>query len=114
MEVPGIADLELLASGANGSVYSGREVDLDRSVAVKVMRAGIDGAERRFEREKRAMGRLSNIPGIAPIYRVGTTPEGSPFLVMPLYARSAQDLLKQELPFKEQPRPQKAARYDQV
>jgi len=96
VNVPGVADLELLASGANGSVYSGREIGLDRSVAVKVMRAGLDGAERRFEREKRAMGRLSNVRGVAPIYRVGTTDDGSPYLVMPLYKRSAQQLIEQK------------------
>lgn len=95
VEIPGVDDVEILASTANGSVYSGVEAEFDRRVAVKVMRSGIDGAERRFARERRTMGRLSEIRGIAPIYRSGLLDSGEPFLVMPLYSQSLQDILNQ-------------------
>ena len=93
VEIPGLDDVELLASTANGSVYAGTETQFDRRVAVKVMRAGIDGAERRFARELKSMGRLSPISGIAPVYSSGILDSGEPFIVMPLYQQSLQEVL---------------------
>ena len=93
IEIPGVEDVEILAATANGSVYSGTEAEFDRRVAIKVMRPGLDGAERRFARERKTMGRLSEIPGIAPVYRSGLLDSGEPFIVMPLYANSLQDVI---------------------
>ena len=92
-EIPGVDDLELIASGANGTVWSGVEPDLDRKVAVKVLRSGDNTNERRFSRERKAMGRLSGIAGVVPIHRAGVTERGELFLVMPLYRQSLQDVL---------------------
>ncbi len=47
---------------------------------------------RRFDRERKAMGRLSNHEGIVPVYSSGITSLGEPYLVMPYYPNgSLQD-----------------------
>ena len=62
-------------------------------VAVKVINSGHDpDVARRFDRERKAMGRLSNHEGIVPVYSTGVTDYGEPFLVMPYYPNgSLQD-----------------------
>jgi serine/threonine protein kinase len=75
-------------------VYRAREVDHDRWVAVKVLRGLADEAAlRRFDRERRAMGRLSELDGIVTIHYSGFTAAGDPYLVMPLLPVSLQDRL---------------------
>ncbi|MBP7570659.1 MAG: serine/threonine-protein kinase [Acidobacteria bacterium] len=87
--------LDLLGAGGMGAVYKARDTRLDRTVAVKVLLpdAAADAAHRaRFEREARAISRLSH-PHICALFDVGrdapspAPPEGgggSPvdFLVM--------------------------------
>jgi Tol biopolymer transport system component/tRNA A-37 threonylcarbamoyl transferase component Bud32 len=68
-----------------GEVYRARDTRLDRSVALKVLHAHLaaDTVRReRFEREARAVSRLSH-PSICALYDVGEH-EGSGFLVMEL------------------------------
>ena len=91
--IAGIDHVEPLAVGGNSVVFKARQVDLDRTVVVKVLRAATDpGTRRRFDRERKAMGRLSQHPGIVPIYEGGFTAKGEPFLIMPFYERgSLQD-----------------------
>jgi len=62
-------------------------------IAVKVINSGHDpDVVRRFDRERKAMGRLSNHEGIVPVYSSGVTGYGEPFLVMPYYPNgSLQD-----------------------
>ena len=87
--------LDQLGAGGMGAVYKARDTRLDRTVAVKVLLpdAAADAAHRaRFEREARAISRLSH-PHICALFDVGrdipspAPPEGgvgSPvdFLVM--------------------------------
>ncbi len=77
----------LLGSGGMGVVYRARRTDglFERDVAVKLIRAErmSDTAVRRFESERRALAAL-NHPNIARLYDGGTTPEGTPWLVMEL------------------------------
>jgi len=76
-------------------VYRARQAELDRDVVVKVL-TNVDAkaTRRRFDRERRAMGRLSQASGIAPLYGSGFTSSGSPYLLMPFYeAGSLQDLV---------------------
>ena len=70
-------------------VYRARQVALDRDVVVKVLFAADEATQRRFDRERRAMGRLSQAPGIAPVYDSGFTPTGQPWLLMPHYERGS-------------------------
>ncbi len=76
-------------------MYRARQTDLDRDVVVKVL-TNVDGetTRRRFDRERRAMGRLSQTAGIAPLYGSGFTVTGQPYLLMPFYEQgSLQDEL---------------------
>jgi eukaryotic-like serine/threonine-protein kinase len=81
--------LEPLGSGGMGEVYRARDVRLDRLVAIKVLSSGRDtapGARERFEREARAISRLSH-PRICTVHDVGVAElSGSnvPYLVMEL------------------------------
>lgn len=98
-DIGGIVDLEPLGTGANAYVWRGRDERHDRDVAVKVLRSSGDpDTLRRFERECRAMGRLSAIPNIVPVYTSGATDEGEPYLVMPLLAGSLQQTIKKHGP----------------
>jgi eukaryotic-like serine/threonine-protein kinase len=63
---------DLLGSGAMGRVYSAWEPDLDRRVAIKIVR---DAARGRALREAQAMARL-NHPNVVTVHEVGTTEDG--------------------------------------
>jgi serine/threonine protein kinase/Tol biopolymer transport system component len=92
---PGIAlgryRLEVrIGEGGMGSVWRARDEVLERDVALKVlprMLVSDPSAQRRFEREARAMGRLQH-PNVVGIYDIGTADPGTgeelPFLVMEL------------------------------
>jgi WD40 repeat protein/tRNA A-37 threonylcarbamoyl transferase component Bud32/tetratricopeptide (TPR) repeat protein len=74
--------LQTVGSGAFGTVYKAHDPKLDRTVAVKVPRAGNlpDGQELdRFLREARSTAQLRH-PAIVPVYEAGQD-EGVPFLV---------------------------------
>ena len=81
--------LEPLGSGGMGEVYRARDTRLDRLVAIKVLSSERDtapGSRERFEREARAISRLSH-PRICTIHDVGTADidgQALPFLVMEL------------------------------
>ncbi len=83
--IPGVEDLEPIGRGGFSVVYRGRQPDLGREVAVKVISSpfasGSDGDQ--WRREISAMGRLSNHPNIVSAYAGGTTDDGWPYLVMP-------------------------------
>jgi len=76
----------VIASGGMGTVYKAVQESPRRTVAVKVMKAGVNTAAelRRFEFEAQLLGRLRH-PGIAQIYEAGTHCEGGssvPFFAM--------------------------------
>ena len=75
----------LIGTGGMGVVYRGYDPDLDREVAVKVLKSGVlekpDHLER-FKRECRAAAKLSH-SGVVHVYDAGVI-EGSPYLVMEL------------------------------
>jgi tetratricopeptide (TPR) repeat protein/predicted Ser/Thr protein kinase len=66
--------VRLLGEGGMGTVYLAEQERPRRTVALKVMRAGLSAAtslRRRFELEAEVLGRLEH-PGIARIYDAGT------------------------------------------
>jgi serine/threonine protein kinase len=78
--VPGVERLEEIGRGGSGVVYRGWQPDFGRWVAIKVFSPNED--VRRLERERLAVGRLSDHPAIAPVYGGGITGDGRPYLVM--------------------------------
>ncbi|TWU43362.1 Serine/threonine-protein kinase PrkC [Novipirellula aureliae] len=65
--------LEMLGKGGMGIVYLARQTDLDRLVAVKMIRGGMLADEsdvRRFYTEAQAAAKL-NHPGIVPVHHFG-------------------------------------------
>jgi serine/threonine-protein kinase len=75
--------IRLLGAGGMGEVYAARDRQLNRSVALKVLRADAAGPARyaRFEQEARAASAL-NHPNICHTYRRGETPDGRPYIAM--------------------------------
>jgi serine/threonine-protein kinase len=86
LAVPGYEILEELGHGGMGVVLRGRDVDLDRDVAVKVLRekhTNQPELARRFLEEARISGQLQH-PGIVPIYELGTSSDRRPYFTMKL------------------------------
>jgi serine/threonine protein kinase len=76
----------ILGGGSFGTVYRGRQVGLDRPVAIKVPTAEIAAdpvMARRFAREARSASRIQH-PGVVGIYAVGELADGRPYLAMQL------------------------------
>jgi serine/threonine protein kinase len=74
---------EEVGSGSFGQVFRARDTDLDREVAIKVLRAGrLAGQEEvdRFLREARSAAQLQH-PGIVSIHESGQTDDGTCYLV---------------------------------
>jgi len=69
--------VRVLGQGGMGTVYEAVQDHPKRTVALKVMRAGLmsPSLERRFELEAELLGRLQH-PGIAQIYEAGTADVG--------------------------------------
>jgi serine/threonine-protein kinase len=75
-----------IGRGGMGVVYRARESDLDRDLAIKVLRPdrqGIPQYEQRFLEEEHILGQLQH-PGIVPIHASGRLPDGRPFFTMKL------------------------------
>lgn len=80
--------LGLLGRGGMGAVYRAEQQNPQRTVALKVIRPGIESDEllKRFEYESLVLGRLQH-PGIAQIFEAGTADTGhgpQPFFAMEL------------------------------
>lgn len=75
---------KVLGQGAMGQVWRARQIQLDRDVAIKVLRTAgpVDArARRRLHREARLVARISH-PHVVQVYDYGETDDGAPFLVM--------------------------------
>ena len=83
-KIPRLEIIELLGRGGMGAVYKARQRQLDRLVAVKILPPEITGdpafAER-FNREARAMARLSH-PNIVALLEISRTADGLIYFVM--------------------------------
>lgn len=76
----------MLGSGGMGSVFQAQDEKLNRSIAIKIIRAELlnDPSMRmRLEREAHMVARIQHI-GVVSIHDFGELPDGSAFLVMEL------------------------------
>ncbi len=85
LRVDGQFEIEgILGGGSFGTVYRGRQIGLDRPVAIKVPTSEIAAdpvMSRRFAREARSAARIQH-PGVVAIYAVGERADGRPYLAM--------------------------------
>jgi ATP/maltotriose-dependent transcriptional regulator MalT len=92
LEAEGYHDAEPVGRGGYGVVYHCRQPSLDRVVAVKVLTSDQDDVDLEyFDREQRAMGRVSGHPNIVPVLHSGRTSAGRPYIVMPYHRRDTVD-----------------------
>ena len=88
VQIDGFDQLELIGKGGFSYVFSARQKDFNRRVALKVLTFGlVDERERRsFERECRAMGLVSQHPHIVTVFNAAFTATKQPVIVMELYS----------------------------
>jgi len=75
-----------IARGGMGAILRGRDVDLGRDLAIKVLLESHNGnteVVRRFVEEAQIGGQLQH-PGVVPVYELGTFPDRRPFFAMKL------------------------------
>jgi serine/threonine-protein kinase len=75
-----------IARGGMGAILKGRDVDLGRDLAIKVMLESHHGnpvITSRFVEEAQIGGQLQH-PGIVPVYELGTFPDRRPYFAMKL------------------------------
>ena len=72
-----------IGAGGMGEVYKARDLQLGRSIAVKVLPSSTVSASSadRFEQEARAASALSH-PNVCHVYALGVTPEGQSYIAM--------------------------------
>src|SRR4051812_7228580 len=92
--------VEQVGAGTAGIVYKALDPDIGRTVAIKVLKSEYFGsavvrsqAVERFQREIRAIGRLSH-PHIVSIFDSGVTADGLPFLVMQFVDGQGLDVIQ--------------------
>ncbi|MFO0842695.1 MAG: tetratricopeptide repeat protein [Gemmataceae bacterium] len=91
--IPGYAINAEIARGGMGRVYAGRDLTLDREVAIKTLLPGANAE--RFVTEAKITARLQH-PGVPSVHALGTLDDGSPYLAMKLIGgRTLSDLLKE-------------------
>ena len=75
----------LLGQGGMGAVFRARNIALDASVAIKVVRGAVDKPllHERLLQEARAAAKLQH-PNIVKVFDVGETADAEPFIVMEL------------------------------
>jgi len=92
---------QLIKRGGMGSVYRGKHVMMDKTVAIKVLRpalAGDDVIVARFSREAKAASRISH-PHAVSVTDFGESENGIVFLVMEyLEGRTLKDIIRSEGP----------------
>jgi serine/threonine protein kinase len=78
--------LELIGEGGNGVVYKARELELERTVAIKFLHTGLIGDHENLARFKRESAILSELqhPNILKCYRFGIWHNNIPYIAMEL------------------------------
>ncbi|HUS65870.1 MAG TPA: protein kinase [Kofleriaceae bacterium] len=92
---------DLIAVGGMGAVYKGTHLLLHKRIAIKVLRADLrsqDQMVERFQREAIAASAIGH-ENIVAVHDMGTTPDGTAYLVMELLeGQNLGDLIEAEAP----------------
>ncbi len=82
--IPGLERAERVGQGGFATVYKAYQPAFARTVAVKVLTGAQfdEDSQLRFERELRALGLLSEHPGIVTVHDTGFTTDRRPYLTM--------------------------------
>src|ERR1041385_537470 len=92
---------KLIKRGGMGSVYLGKHILMDKTVAIKVLRPSLaldDDVVRRFSREAKAASRISH-PHAVSVTDFGESEDGVVFLVMEyLDGRTLKEIIRSEGP----------------
>jgi serine/threonine-protein kinase len=105
-----------IARGGMGAVLKGRDVDLGRDLAIKVLLESHQrnpDVVRRFVEEAQIGGQLQH-PGIVPVYELGTFPDRRPYFAMKLVKGRTLASLLQERTDPAQDRPRFLGIFEQV
>jgi serine/threonine protein kinase len=99
---PRLTILETLGRGAMGVVYKAFDRALKRVVALKVVTESASAERRRlllarFEREAQVLARVRH-PAVVPVFDVGISAEGDPYLVMDFVAGRTLERLTEDRP----------------
>src|SRR5262245_38853464 len=77
--------LSSLGAGGMGVVFAAYDPQLDRKIALKLLRSGLAGSSKdartRLQREAQAIAQLSH-PNVVSVYDVGTTTDGDLYIAM--------------------------------
>ena len=109
--LPGYEITAEIARGGMGRVHAGRDLTLDREVAIKTLLPGADAE--RFVTESKITARLPH-PGIPPVHALGTLPDGSPYLVMKLIRGRTLAAVLKERPSPRHDLPRHVQAFEQV
>lgn len=93
--IGGLGEATQIGAGGAAIVYRARQDNLGRDVAVKVLSNVDENFVRRFQREAKTLGKLSQNPGIVTVYDTGKTSSGQPYLVLELCKSSLLDRVKE-------------------
>ncbi len=92
---------DLIAVGGMGAVYKGTHLLLHKRIAIKVLRGDLrsqDQMVERFQREAIAASAIGH-ENIVAVHDMGTTPDGTAYLVMELLeGQNLGELIEQEAP----------------
>ncbi|MGH8908985.1 MAG: bifunctional serine/threonine-protein kinase/ABC transporter substrate-binding protein [Egibacteraceae bacterium] len=78
-EIPGCVNVEKIAETVFSTIYRAYELQLERWVAIKALPPSLG---RMFERERKALGRLSDHPHVVSVFQAGVGKSGRPYIVM--------------------------------
>ncbi len=99
--IEGFSGFRLIGRGGSALVFRARQDQLERDVALKVLRLGLSDERTRalFDVERRALGRLPKHQNIVTVFGSGFTLAGDPYLSMELCpSGSLASLVKGEGP----------------
>ena len=101
--IEGLSNFQPIGEGGFSSVYAAWDAGFERWVAVKVLQALDEAGQRRFDRERVIMGRLSQHRDVVTPFRFGYTDNRAPYLVMEFVSGgSLEDALRNgPLPWQE-------------